>query len=98
MKRKNPHSGSSLESLLEEDGVLEELREAAIKKVVAWKLVQAMERQKISKAEMARRLATSRSQLERLLDPDNTAVTVATLSKAARAVGKRLKLDLVDAA
>ena len=98
MKRKNPHSGSSLENLLEEDGVLEELREAAIKKVVAWKLVQAMERQKISKAEMARRLATSRSQLERLLDPDNTAVTVATLSKAARAVGKRLKLDLVDAA
>ncbi len=98
MKRKNPHSGSSLESLLEEDGVLEELREAAIKKVVAWKLAQAMERQKISKAEMARRLATSRSQLERLLDPDNTAVTVATLSKAARAVGKRLKLDLVDAA
>ncbi len=98
MKRRNPHSGSSLESLLQEDDTLEELREAAIKKVVAWKLAQAMQRQKISKAEMARRLATSRSQLDRLLDPDNTTVTVATLSKAARAVGKRLKLDLVDAA
>lgn len=98
MKRRNQHSGSSLESLLQEDDTLEELREAAIKKVVAWKLAQAMQRQKISKAEMARRLATSRSQLDRLLDPDNTTVSVATLSKAARAVGKRLKLDLVDAA
>lgn len=97
-KRRNPHSGSTLESFLEEEGILEQAAEIAIKEVIAWRLAQSMRRQRISKAEMARRLSTSRSQLDRLLDPRNTSVSLATLARAARAVGKRVKIDLVDAA
>lgn len=98
MSRQNPHDGSSFESFLEEEGVLDETRERAIKAVLAWQLARAMKRRKISKSMMAKRLATSRSQLDRLLDPKNVNVTLKTLSKAARIVGKRLRLDLVDAA
>ncbi len=96
MRRKNPHDGSSFESFLEEEGVLEETRERAIKAVLAWQLARAMKAQKMTKAEMAKRLSTSRSQLDRLLDPKNDTVTLKTLAKAARIVGKRLRLDLVD--
>jgi antitoxin HicB len=96
--RRNPHGGSTFESFLEEEGVLEETRERAIKAVLAWQLARAMQAGKISKSEMARRLDTSRSQLDRLLDPKNDNVTLKTLAKAARQVGKRLRLDLVDAA
>jgi antitoxin HicB len=97
-QRRNPHSGSTLESFLEGEGILEQAAETAIKEVIAWQLTRAMKRQRISKAEMARRIATSRSQLDRLLDPRNTSVSLATLARAARAVGKRVKIDLVDAA
>src|SRR5438552_645025 len=96
--RRNPHDGSTFESFLEEEGVLEETRERAIKAVLAWQLARAMKAGKISKSEMAKRLDTSRSQLDRLLDPKNDNVTLKTLAKAARQVGKRLRLDLVDAA
>jgi DNA-binding Xre family transcriptional regulator len=98
MKRRNPHDGSSFESFLKEEGVLEETRERAIKAVLAWQLARAMKARKISKSAMAKRLDTSRSQLDRLLDPKNDNVTLRTLSKAARAIGKRLRIDLVDAA
>jgi hypothetical protein len=98
MKRRNPHDGSSFESFLKEEGVLEETRERAIKAVLAWQLARAMKARKISKSVMAKRLDTSRSQLDRLLDPKNDNVTLRTLSKAARAIGKRLRIDLVDAA
>ena len=97
MPRRNPHDGSSFESFLEDEGLLEEAREKAIKAVLAWQLTRAMKARKMTKAQMAKRLATSRSQLDRLLDPNNDTVTLRTLAKAARAVGKRLRLDLVDA-
>ena len=97
MTRRNPHDGSSFESFLEEEGVLEETRERAIKAVLAWQLARAMKTRKISKSTMAKRLETSRSQLDRLLDPKNENVTLRTLARAARLVGKRLRLDLVDA-
>ncbi len=98
MAKKNPHRGSSFESFLEEEGLLEEATEKAIKSVLAWQLARQMKAQRITKAAMAKRLNTSRSQLDRLLDPDNDHVTLATLSKAARAIGKRVRIDLVDAA
>ena len=73
----------------------EEATEQAIKRVVAFQLKAAMKEQKISKVEMARRLETSRSQLDRLLDPDNDGVTLGILSRAAHAVGRTIKIELI---
>lgn len=92
------HSGSSFDSFLEEEGILDELETVAIKRVIAWQLAEAMKAGKISKKLMAERMGTSRSQLDRLLDPENSAVHLETIAKAARAVGKRLRLEMVDAA
>ena len=92
------HSGSSFDSFLEEEGILDEVESVAIKRVIAWQLSEAMRTGKISKKLMAERLGTSRSQLDRLLDPENSAVHLRTIAKAARAVGKRLRLEMVDAA
>ena len=94
MAKKNPRTGSTLESLLREDGVYEDAKNHAIKSVIAYKLEETMKAQNISKARMARRMETSRSQLDRLLDPDNESVTLETLKRAARAVGMRLELQL----
>jgi antitoxin HicB len=99
--RKKPsfdHSGSTFDSFLEEEGILDEVETAAIKRVIAWQLAQAMKARKISKKTMAQRMGTSRSQLDRLLDPENSAVQLQTIAKAARVVGKRLRLEMVDAA
>ena len=99
-RRKAPfeHTGSTFDSFLEEEGILEEVEAAAIKRVIAWQLAQAMESSKISKKAMAERLGTSRSQLDRLLDPENSAVHLQTIARAARALGKRLRFEMVDAA
>jgi len=86
--------GQLFEDFLREQGTCEEATETAIKRVLAYQLTAAMQEQRISKVEMARRLATSRSQLDRLLDPDNDTVTLATLAKAARALGRTIKLEL----
>lgn len=91
------HIGSTLESFLAEEGRLEESRQLAIKRVVAWQLQEAMKAQHITKLEMARQLHTSRSQLDRLLDPDNDSVQLDTLQRAAALVGKRVQLHLIDA-
>jgi predicted XRE-type DNA-binding protein len=91
------HSGSTFDSFLEEEGILEETEALAIKRVIAWQLKQAMKGKHITKYALAKRLHTSRSQVDRLLHPDNIGVTIGTLSKAAKAVGKRIVLDLVDA-
>ena len=96
-RKRNPHEGSTFESWLEEEGFLEEATEKAVREVIAWQLTREMKRRHISKVEMARRMATSRSQLDRLLDPKGPSVTLGTLSKAARAIGKRLKVDLIEA-
>lgn len=92
------HTGSSFDSFLEEEGLLDEVHTVAIKRVIAWQLREAMKAAKISKKQMAERLGTSRSQLDRLLDPENGAVQLQTIARAARAVGKRLQLEMIDAA
>jgi len=91
------HSGSTLDSLLEEDGVLDEVEAVAIKRVIAWQLAQIMRQRRISKSTLAARLRTSRAQLDRLLDPENPSIQLDTIARAARAVGKRLRIDMVDA-
>ena len=92
------HTGSSFDSFLEEEGILEEVQAIAIKRVIAWQLAEAMKAGNISKKAMAERMGTSRSQLDRLLDPENSAVHLETITRAARAVGKRLQLEMIDAA
>ena len=93
MKKKN--IGSSFDSWLREEGIYEEVTAAAIKRVLARQIEQAMTEQQVSKAEMAKRMQTSRASLNRLLDPENASVTLITLQKAAEAVGRQLRLELV---
>lgn len=90
------HSGSSFEDFLEEEGIREEIEAAAIKRVLAWQFAQEMERQHKTKRAMAAELKTSRSQLDRLLDPGNTAVSLHTLTRAASVLGKKLVLEVRD--
>lgn len=87
--------GSSLDDFLKEEGIHADVQEVALLRVFAWKIREAMKQKAISKIEMARRMNTSRSQLDRLLDPRNNHVEVATLACAAHAVGYKLSLDLV---
>jgi DNA-binding Xre family transcriptional regulator len=95
MKRRNVHVGSSLDDFLREEGILEETRAVAIKEAIAWQVQQAMLKEKITKVEMARRMKTSRAALDRLLDPGNDSVTLQTLSRAAHAIGRELRIELV---
>jgi antitoxin HicB len=90
------HTGSSFDSFLEQEGILEEVEAVAIKRVVAWELEQAMRKQRKTKQAMAKQLRTSRSQLDRLLDPQNVSVTLDTIARAARALGKRLIIRVAD--
>jgi antitoxin HicB len=95
-RKRFDHSGSSFDSFLEEEGIREEVEAVAIKRVLAWQLEQEMKRQQKTKQAMARQLRTSRSQLDRLLDPQNASVTLDTMSRAARALGKRLIVRVAD--
>ena len=88
------HHGSSLDSLLKEEGVFEETQALAVKEVVVWQLIEAMEKQSLSKARLAVMLKTSRSQVDRLLDP-NRDVTLSTLQRAAALVGRKVQIELV---
>ena len=92
MKRK--HIGSNFEDFLAEDGILEECRAAAIKFKIAHELEKVMLEQKISKAEIAKRLNTSRTGVDRLLDPQNTSITLNTIAKVAHLLGKRIDFAL----
>ena len=91
---KKKHHGSSLESFLAEDGLLEEATFAATKKVIAAQIADAMKAKGLTKTAMAAEMATTRAQLDRLLDPTNDGVTLATLKRAAKALGKTLRLEL----
>lgn len=91
------YSGSSFDEFLRAEGTLEEAETVAIKRVIAWQLQQEMQKKRISKKAMANRLRTSRSQLDRLLDPKYSGVTLGTLSRAAIVLGKRLKVQVIDA-
>ena len=92
----NPHIGSSLDELLEEEGILSEVSAIAIKRVLAWQVAEAMSNQGLNKSQMAEQMRTSRTSLDRLLDPENTSVTLKTLERAASVLGKRLQIELVD--
>jgi len=91
---KNKHAGSSFDSFLEEEGLLAEAEAAAVKRVIAFKIEKEMTRRRISKSALARRMHTSRSSLDRLLDPGNVSVTLLTLQSIALALRKRLKIEL----
>ncbi len=91
------HSGSSFDSFLDEEGIREEVEAFAIKRVLAWQLESAMRKQQKTKQAMARELHTSRSQLDRLLDPQNASVSLDTITRAARALGKRVIIQITDA-
>lgn len=93
MKKKN--IGSSFDSWLREEGLYEEVSATAIKRVVARQVEAAMQEKGLSKSEMARRMHTSRAALDRLLDPQNDAVTLSTLQRAAAVVGREIRLELV---
>ncbi len=95
MKGKKLHRGSSFEDFLKEEGLLDAARTHAIKRVLTWQLQQAMKKQGITKAEMAKRMGTSRAHLDKLLDPDNDKVQLDTVQRAASAVGRSLHLELV---
>ena len=93
-KPKNRHIGTSLDDLLREEGIYEETQAQAIKEVVAWQLAEAMKARKLSRARLAVLLKTSRTQVNRLLDPTHDS-TISSLQRAARLVGRRVRLDLV---
>jgi antitoxin HicB len=93
---KNKHIGSSFDDFLKEEGIPEEATSHAIKRVIVWQLAEAMKAEKISKSEMARRMKTSRTQVERFLDPENNSVQLDTIQKAAAIVGKRLIVTFED--
>jgi len=88
------HLGSSIDDFLKGEGIFEESQAEAIKEVVAWQLGQAMKKKKISKARMATLLKTSRSQVDRILDPKND-ITLSSLQRAAALVGRRVMIELV---
>lgn len=92
MSRK--HMGSGIDDFLKEEGIFEEAQAEAVKEVVAWQLAEAMKKKKISKARLARLLKTSRTQVDRLLDPKND-VTLSSLQRAAAMVGRRVRIELV---
>jgi len=91
----NKTIGSSFDDFLEDESISEEVESGAVKKLIAYQLLEAIETEGITKTDLAARLQTSRAALDRLLDPDNDSVTLQTLKKAAAVLGKKLKLELV---
>ncbi len=97
-RKKNPQRGSKFEDYLAEEGLLEEVTATAMKRVLAWQIAQAMKKQRVTKSAMAKRMRTSRAAVDRLLDADNTSVTLQTMGRAAAVLGKELSITLKDAA
>ncbi|MCA6296127.1 MAG: XRE family transcriptional regulator [Phenylobacterium sp.] len=89
------HKGSGIDDFLREEGVLEEIQTRAIKEVIAWQLEQEMKARKISKRRLAELMKTSRTQVDRILDPDVGGVTLETLQRAASVLGRRVQVELV---
>jgi DNA-binding phage protein len=86
------HAGSSFEDFLREDGTLDQIDAVAVKRVLAWRLAEEMRARKVSKLAIARRMGTSRTQVDRLLDPENASVQLDTILRAARALDLRLSI------
>lgn len=91
----NKHIGSDFDDFLQEEGILAEVEATAIKRVIAYQIQQEMARHKLTKTDLAAKMKTSRASLNRLLDPNNSSVTLQTLERAALAVGKRLRVEIV---
>jgi antitoxin HicB len=90
------HSGSTFDSFLQEENLLDDAEAVAMKRVIAWQLQEAMKARRITKKRMATHMKTSRSQIDRLLDPGYVGISLETVSKAASVVGKRLQVQFVD--
>jgi antitoxin HicB len=97
MTNNNPHLGSSFDDFLDEENLLVEANEIAIKRVISWQLQQEIESKRMTKTDVAKAMGTSRAAVDRLLDPNNTSVTLNTLSKAAKILGKKIEIDLIEA-
>lgn len=93
----NAHRGSDFSAFLAEEGLLAEVEVLALKRVVALQIQQALEQEKLTKTELAHRMKTSRAALDRILDPTNPSLTVASLGKAAAALGRKVELKLLPA-
>ena len=91
------HIGSNFEDFLQEEGLLEETTAIATKRLLAWQIAKAMEEQQLTKTELARIMRTNRASLNRLLDGEDTSLTLSTLAKAATALGKKINIELVSA-
>jgi len=91
------HLGSDFDDFLREEGLLDDAEAVAAKRVLAHQISRAMEEQKLTKSAMARRMGTSRSSLDRLLDPSVPSVTLLTIEKAARVLGKKVRIEMVEA-
>ena len=97
MKRRNIHHGSDFDDFLKEEGIFEEVEARALKRVLAMQVQDLMAKRNLTKSAMATRMATSRAALHRLLDGENTSVTLGTINRAARALGKKVRIELVSA-
>jgi antitoxin HicB len=95
-KTKNKHRGSSFRNFLKEEGLLEEVEATALKRALALKVADLMKKSDLNKSTMAAQMRTSRAAVHRLLDPENTSVTLATLTRAARSLGRKVKIELVS--
>ncbi len=91
----NPYIGSDFDDFLEEEGLVEEVSAAALKRVIAWQIAQAMKSQKVTKKTLAERMHTSRTAVDRALDQNDPGMTLATLASAARALGQRVEVRLI---
>jgi antitoxin HicB len=97
MKNKNPHAGSDFDDFLKEEGIFDEVEARALKRALALSVQDLMAKKKLTKTSMAVRMSTSRAAVNRLLDSINTSVTLGTLNKAAKALGKKVRIELVSA-
>lgn len=97
MAKRNPHIGSDFDDFLSDEGLLEETSALALKRVIAWQLDEARKARGLSKKAMAERMNTSRAQLDRILNADDASLTLETLSRASRAVGCRVSVELAVA-
>ena len=94
MAKSNPHTGSRFDDFLKEEGIYDEVQARALKRALAEQIGEAMQAAKLTKTAMASKMSTSRSQLDRVLDPDNLSIQLDTLIKAARAVGKAVEIKI----
>jgi antitoxin HicB len=94
---KNKHRGSDFRDFLNEEGILDEVEARALKQAMSLQIARLLEEKSVTKAEMAARMKTSRAAVDRLLDASNSSVTLNTLGKAARALGRKIKIEFVPA-